>query len=454
MPFDEETKVFDVARPNKAYPDASSKPVIAGHRPEMNDPMVKEGSLPAPSASGTPIHVSMHDEEPHDVMSNPEHDDSSSDEPETHEQFHAQEKDQEHGHSDHQEAGLENHEEQHYEHEEFAAHDENSPSNTGDHEESHSENKNTHQEEEPNFTSLHDLIPREGEEHDQFNGNPGESYEPSQGGEQQHIKPLSIPAGAGPKKRWPKVLGVLFLLVLFVVAAGFFAIDYGLVKSDIKLPFHIFNNQKTSKKVIVVAPTPPPIKIAPPPTPSTPDGFTVYKLSGTAVSLTYPAAWGEPAVTTDLGFSKRGGANKTDGTYAYLVNFATNKEVQLAFTSSKYLPAVRGVLYYDYLQWCVGTNDGKYYKQSMHFTTSNKVDSPGTIACDQGPLADATKIDNSTIVQPSTKDAAGKIIGDLYTHNLSGDDLTVLRAKDTTSKNSDNIKTLLSSVKTTSSTTP
>jgi hypothetical protein len=91
----------------------------------------------------------------------------------------------------------------------------------------------------------------------------------------------------------------------------------------------------------------------------------------------------------------------------------------------------------------------------LHFTTENKIDSPSTVTCDVGPLADASKLDNQTIVQAGTKDASGKVIGDLYTENLTGTDLAVLRAKDATSKNSDNIKALLSTIKSSaSSTTP
>src|SRR5262249_11366538 len=113
----------------------------------------------------------------------------------------------------------------------------------------------------------------------------------------------------------------------------------------------------------------------------------------------YPTAWGAPAVTTDPGYSQRSSTAKSDGTYAYIVNFATNKDVQMAFTSAKYLPATRTSLYYDYLQWCTGTNDAKVYKSLMHFTTSAGVDTPSTVTCDQGPLTDATKLNSAAILQ-------------------------------------------------------
>jgi hypothetical protein len=86
MPYDEETKVFDVAKPSKSYPDASSKPIIVGHRPQINDPMMKEDTLPVPgveAATGSkPIHVAMDNDEPHEILAHPAQPDSPSIEPE------------------------------------------------------------------------------------------------------------------------------------------------------------------------------------------------------------------------------------------------------------------------------------------------------------------------------------------------------------------------------------
>jgi hypothetical protein len=87
----------------------------------------------------------------------------------------------------------------------------------------------------------------------------------------------------------------------------------------------------------------------------------------------------------------------------------------------------------------------------LKFTTAGGVDSPSTVTCDQGPLADADKINDSTIVQANTKDAAGKVSGDLYTKNLSDSELVVFRVKDKAMTNADDIKTLLESVKVSSS---
>jgi hypothetical protein len=232
------------------------------------------------------------------------------------------------------------------------------------------------------------------------------------------------------------------------VGQGF---DLGLVKSDIKLPFHIFNKQKTST-VVTPPPAPPAAKKAAVSSgPVLPNGFTAYSLAGTQLSFAYPTVWGVPVVTTDPGFSKRGGTNKTDGTHAYLLKFASNKDVELAATSSKYLPATRNNQYFDFLQWCSGTNDGKFYKQVLLFSTVNKVDTPTTVTCDQGPLADATKLDELTIVQPKTKDDSGAALGDLYTKNLTSGNLPVVRVRDSAMAYSALIKQLLGTVKVSSS---
>jgi hypothetical protein len=160
--------------------------------------------------------------------------------------------------------------------------------------------------------------------------------------------------------------------------------------------------------------------------------------------------WGDPASTTDPGYSKRGGDNQTDGTYAYLVNFAADKDIQIAVTSSKFLPASRAPLYYDYLQWCTGSADNKIYQSVLNFSTASKVDTPTTITCNQGPLAGASAIDSSTIVQLKAADAAGKAVGDIYTLNLKDPSLVVFRVKDAAMANSTDIKQLLNSVQITS----
>jgi hypothetical protein len=456
MPYDEDTKVFDVAKPSKSYPDASAKPVIVGHRPQMNDPMVKDDTALPPTASkppSTPIHVSMADEDPSATVIHPTaHTSAPSIEPETPKDFpeHLSEGDYEQHHEiDHiplQHEPLDNgHDHEATSNNEVPSHPDSSPE-PHEHQEEHHDDSN--------FTQVHDLISEHGVDPEHYSEHPaGNTHEYHHGHGEDDVEPLAIPAGAGPRKRWPKFIGVLLLLALLAFVVWFLAIDTGLVKSDTKLPFHIFNKQKTSKSAVSPSPSPAPALVTPPPAPAAPDGFTAYKLVGTNISFAYPNTWGDLAVTKDPGFIKRDASNKSDGTHAYMVNFATNKDVQLAFTSSKYLPPARGAQYYDFLQWCVGTNDNRLYKQTLHFTTANKADTPSTITCDQGPLTDATKIDNSTIVQVGTKDAGGKAIGDLYTENLDDKEFTVVRAKDATSKNSDYIKTLLGTVKSTSNST-
>jgi hypothetical protein len=242
------------------------------------------------------------------------------------------------------------------------------------------------------------------------------------------------------KRKWlmPTVLVLLLLLV-----GAYLAMDSGLVKTSVNLPYHIFKQKvantpavsTTAKQSVASSTTVLPV------------GFKQYKIAGSSVTFAAPASWGDPTSATVGGFSKRGGTNQSDGTYAYVVDFAINKDVQIAVTSSKYLPPARTPLYYDFLQWCTGTNDNKFYQSVLKFTTTDKVDTPSTIVCDQGPLADAQKLNATTIMQLKTKDPAGKVIGDVYTKNLKDSSLTVIRVKDAVSTNGENVKQLLNSVK-------
>ena len=68
MPRDED-RVFDVSRPHKTAPDATSKPIIVGHHPVMNDPMVTMDRPAEPPHVDQPpmpikVAVSMEDNEP------------------------------------------------------------------------------------------------------------------------------------------------------------------------------------------------------------------------------------------------------------------------------------------------------------------------------------------------------------------------------------------------------
>jgi hypothetical protein len=42
---DDAPRVFDVSKPQRQSPSATSRPLIVGHRPMMSDPMVREGML-------------------------------------------------------------------------------------------------------------------------------------------------------------------------------------------------------------------------------------------------------------------------------------------------------------------------------------------------------------------------------------------------------------------------
>lgn len=244
------------------------------------------------------------------------------------------------------------------------------------------------------------------------------------------------------KRRW-------FLpALLLVLAGGYLILDSGIVGSG-NMPFQIFKE----KEEVVAENTPPltqaPAVQAPPQTNAqAPSGFTQYSLPNSPLSFTYPTAWGIPSATADPGFTKRGAGNKSDGVYAHLISFADNKGVQLALTSSKYLPAKRSPQYFDFLQWCSGTHDGKFYRQQLLFSTTSGVDTPSTITCNDGPLGDGEKIDELTIVQKNTKDSTNKPAGDIYTKNLADKEFVVLRVIDATMANADAIKQLLAGVKT------
>jgi hypothetical protein len=276
---------------------------------------------------------------------------------------------------------------------------------------------------------------------------PDPQYQTSAGGygadNSQMVNPMPPTQEYRRRSFWRRPT-VIFLLILILLAGAYSAVD---AFTSVGLPFYIFRKKQAAVQTQNTAP--PPVQNT---APAIPSGFTQFNLPGTTLSFAYPTVWGTPAATSEPGFSKRGGTNKSDGTYAYLVNFAAKKDIQIAFTSSKFLPPARAATYYDYLQWCVGTSDAKFYKSILHFTTVAKVDTPTTTTCDQGPLTDAAKQDVTTIVQLKTKSSDGKtVLGDLYTKNLTATDLPVLRVKDTAMTNSAEVKILLGTIKISSS---
>jgi hypothetical protein len=451
-----DNKIFDVSKPGKAAPSPISRPIIVGQGSATPDTSLTgdNSSIETMAAepTNTPIRVSMADEEHQvDVVSGsagtdmPSHDSEQSavEAP-------AGLRTQTPGQLFHSSEGATI---PPHEMEELPKPNEENTGGAG-----------------ANFTPLTTLVPDAGkkEEVSEYGGHHIDSLPENHAGDPDwhEASPMPTARGAGPRRSKSKMLLWLFVIILVAVAAVYLAIDAGLIKSDVKLPFHIFNKQKTS----AVAPSPAPKantsnSISQPPAQSAiPEGFTKYEAKDAGLSFAYPTAWGTPALTKDPGFSKRGGTNKTDGTHAFLVNFATNKDVQVALTSSKYLPESRPAngtawYYYDYLQWCTGTNDNKlFYKQTLHFATdTSKVDTPATVTCDQGPIADATKLDDATIVQNKTSinslpQAQSFDSVDLYTKNLaSNKDYPVLRVKDVTMKNATDIKKLLDTLNVSSS---
>ncbi len=252
--------------------------------------------------------------------------------------------------------------------------------------------------------------------------------------------PLDVPAGHASYKNKPRAW-VWALLALVVMASIYAGLD---AKTDI-MPFHIFSHSSVTPSQTSATVTTPPA--TPTPQPTKPSGYDDYQPVGTTIVFSYPTKWGTPTTTKDSGYSKRGASQKSDGTHAYIVNFSKNKDVQIAITSSKYLPTSRTAMYYDFLQWCKGTNDGKIYKSTLSFTTSGGIDTPGTVICNTGPLTDATKITDFMIVQQKTKDVDGKTLGNVYSVNLrNASDLSVLRAKDATMANSKEVEKLIDSL--------
>jgi hypothetical protein len=438
----DDTKVFDVSKPGRAAPQPTSRPIIRDNSPTTSDPMMteeKQAAVPQSSAtSGTSIQVSMGDEEESVNVNRAQIPSAGTTfEPE---QSATDNVNDAEAQSQLPEAltGAT-----------IPPHElEEMPDPAADKKAAGA-----------NFTPLTSLVPSTDGKEDKSNFSEPKSHHidslpENHGGDASgHMSdPLPIARGAGPKRRMPKTLKWVILAILAALVAAYLAVDAGLIKSDVNLPFHIFNKQKKSTSAASPAPitqNSPPVS-QPPAQSAVPAGFTKYDLTDAGVSFAYPTAWGTPAVTKDPGFSKRGGTNKSDGTYAYLVNFGTNKDVGLALTSSKYLPATQGNKtppYYGYLGWCNGTNDGKYYQQELKFTTNSGVDTPTTIACDVPMDPAPQQVDSNTVLQTKVAQE-GTVVGDIYTMNLtSNKDFPVLRARDGAMKNGDDIKKLLNTVK-------
>jgi hypothetical protein len=242
-----------------------------------------------------------------------------------------------------------------------------------------------------------------------------------------HEKGTDVIKGGG-KLKW------LALGILAVVAGLYLAFDAGLFGSSINMPFHVFSQEDktptTSNTQSVV----------------TPVGYKRVTIADSDTSVAYPTDWGEPTVATEDGYAERGAKNKTSGHYLYVMSFKKNTDVELSLVTSKLLPPIRKLTYYDYLQWCLGTNDGQFYQGILTFSNNGKVDQPATVVCNQGPMIGVTKINESTIVQLAAKDTAGKTAGDVYVKNLTNKTFPVVRVKDKSMKYQDQIKKILDSV--------
>jgi hypothetical protein len=398
----DENRVFDVTKPKHVSPSATSKPVIVGHQPTVSDPMVRE-SEPVREKTAEPTRIMINN------------DGEMNTEPSTsHETL--------------------NHQSPTFDAPAIIKPEE--PVETIPHYEGPAvmplaEAPASEEPREPDFKPLDDEpIPAH-----PTDDNPVDEPESPDSHSHAHIEGLHLDS---PKKK--NRLPLYALVTAVLLALVYLGLDAG----GVNVPFHVIKHHKPAATTTNNT-------TSNNQTPSTattlPTGFKEYKLADTSITFAAPLAWGDPTSTLDPGYSKRGGTNQSDGTYAYLVNFSTNKDVQVAVTSNKYLPAARSTLYYDYLQWCTGTNDGKYYESILRFTTTDKVDVPSTISCDQGPVAGALKLDDSTIVQVKATDTQNKIAGDIYTKNLKDPSLVVFRIKDNVMTNGDQIKQLLNTVK-------
>ncbi len=389
----EENRVFDVARPGRSQPQATSKPVIVGHHPVINDPMVNEEPKPSP------VRIAIEGSDPLENSS----DSPSQPVPEN------------------KAPGMAHHDIPVYD----------PPASVKPPPSAESSAPAVYDNPSENTTP------------------PSEPARPATPAEPFQATPLEAPAPGhvealqpSPHARRRSPLKWLMVILLLAAIAAYVLLGTGVIKSSLSLP-------PFKKKTQTPATTTPPAnqnqnRAAS----SLPAGFSQYKLSGTDLTFGAPTAWGTPTSTSDPGFTKRGNNNQSDGTHAYIVDFPNNKDVQIAVTSNKYLPAARDSQYYDYLQWCTGTADNKVYFAALEFTTAaDKTQTPSTVVCNQGPLTDAQKLDAATIFEPAVKNTAGQVLGDLYTKNLTDPALPVLRVKDAKSANSVQIKQLLTTIK-------
>lgn len=400
----EENRVFDVARPGRGQPQATSKPVIVGHHPVINDPMVNDEPKPSP------VKIAIDGGDP--LESGESYEDR--------------------GRLTPLEKGTSA-----MEHHSLPAYDPPAVPRSTMHHATSAESSapavydNPSAEPAASAPGPESVPPTAGPQPFQT-----ESLEPPPPGHVEALQPSPYARRRSPLK-W------LLVTLLLAAVAAYVLLGTGVIKSSLSLP-------PFKKKTDTASTSPPPSSNTQTPAAqsSVPSGFTEYKLSGTTLTFAAPTTWGTPRSSNDPGYSKRGNNTQSDGVHAYLVDFPDNKDVEIAVTSNKYLPAARATQYYDYLQWCTGTADNKTYFATLEFTTAvDKTETASTVVCNQGPLTDAQKLSSDTIVELGVKNTAGQVIGDLYAKNLSDPNLPVIRVKDAKSANSTQIKQLLNTVK-------
>lgn len=381
---DDGPTVFDINKPRTFGASASSRPIITGHQPTMPDPMVRTSG-----GSGVKINVnSGHDQQDTDTQKLADS------------LFPSAEKPPKPDAADYDRQFITPPEPRHTQ----------APA-TGDF---NSLNKSTANDPMPGFFD--------------------------NGDNQTKEKKVHKERRSGSK--FTKIL--LWLALLLVLAGGVYgAIDKGIILSSVDLPFHIFKESDPVEEATSPASGDSQAVV--------PTGFTGTKLVEANLSFVYPTAWGAPTANVEQGYSERKADAKPDASYAFVVDFPNNKDVQMVVTSGKHLPPTRAsnaILYYDLLGWCLGTADAKYYVSVLRFSTSaDKVDTPGTISCDQGPQPNVVKISNDTIVQTNIKNSEGGVLGDIYTKNLTDKTYVVAKIKDVAMKNGDLIKTMLENIK-------
>lgn len=213
--IDDEERVFDVSRPHRSSPSATSKPIIVGHHPLMSDPMMKEENQQEHGLFSshiekkvTPVHVTMDEAEPEAggslPFTGPKH---------PKEEF---------------QGAMPGATEPAKEPDETPKVQPDSP--TG-----------------PQYTSVESLMD---EKHDPapFSASGSDDSEPP-----ISALPMPHPKGAGPRGKGKKIALWTTTLLVLVLAGGYLAVDAKLIDSDIKLPFEIFKEKNTPVATAPVA---------------------------------------------------------------------------------------------------------------------------------------------------------------------------------------------------------